>query len=99
VYKTLEKEMTAAVNGMKHIVYLGFALGMLIFAVPRLEAGQGLTAPTLFSAAWICIALVIIASHLHFLLGVDAEKRKELARIHRAKRLEQERRLQRMLQR
>lgn len=82
-------------KGIKHIVYLGLALGMLIYAIPRLEVGQGLTMPTIFSIVWIAMVLVVIAAQLHFILGVDEEARKELARIRRAKYVYRERRLER----
>lgn len=72
-------------KGTKNMIYLALALAMLIYAVPQLEIGQGLTAPTIFSIAWICFALMIIAAHLHELLGVDEEQRRELAKIKRMK--------------
>ncbi|MFD2613497.1 hypothetical protein [Paenibacillus gansuensis] len=78
-------------KGMKPVLYLGLALGLLIYAIPRLENGYGLTLPTLFSCIWICFALLIIAAQLHFLLGVDEEKRKELAKIKRIRRAERAR--------
>ncbi|ANE48453.1 hypothetical protein SY83_21640 [Paenibacillus swuensis] len=84
-------------KGARRVLYLGLALGLLMFAVPRLENGYGLTLPTLFSCIWICFSLLIIASQLHFLLGVDEEQRKELARIKRAKRAGRERLLRRYM--
>ena len=58
-------------NVRKSVLYLSCALGMLVYAVPRLDIGQGLTPPTLFGIAWISMALLIIASHLRVILRVD----------------------------
>lgn len=65
----------------KSVVYLSFALGMLIYAIPRLEIGQGVTLPNVFGIVWICFALLIVAAHLHRILGVDEETKQELARV------------------
>lgn len=65
----------------KHTVYVSLALGMLIYAVPKLEIGQGWTLPTIYSIVWIVFALLIIAAQLHFVFGVDEEARKQLRRI------------------
>ncbi len=67
------------------MVYMAVALGMLIYALPQLEIGQGLTAPTIFGILWICLALLIIAAHLHELLGVDAEMKQRMAQVERMK--------------
>lgn len=74
-----------AVKGWKNIVYMAVALGMLVYAVPRLNIGQGITLPTVVGSAWICFALLIIAAHLHEILGVEEEQRKELGRVKRMK--------------
>lgn len=55
----------------KSIFYLSTALGMLIYALPRLNMGEGLTLPTIFGVSWIAMALLIIASHLRVVLRVD----------------------------
>ena len=65
----------------KNVIYMSGALGMLIYAVPRLTIGEGVTLPTVFSIVWIAFALLIVASHLHRILGVDEETKRELARI------------------
>ncbi|TBL75175.1 hypothetical protein [Paenibacillus thalictri] len=72
-------------KGTKHIVYMAIALGMLFYAIPKLDIGQGMTLPTVFGVIWICFALLIIAAHLHEILGVDEEARKEHSRIKRMK--------------
>lgn len=60
-------------RGGKNVLYLVLSMGMLIYAMPRLEVGQGLTPATLFSVAWIAMALLIIAAHLRAALAVDEE--------------------------
>jgi hypothetical protein len=84
------------VKSWKNTVYLCAALGMLLYAVPRIAMGGGFTAETVFGAAWICFALLIIAAHVHELLGVDAETRE---RVRQVKRLKQYRMQQRLLPR
>lgn len=56
---------------LKSALYLALSLGMLIYAMPRLEMGQGLTLATLFGVAWISMALLVIAAHLRAVLRVD----------------------------
>lgn len=65
----------------KSVVFLSVALGMLIYAVPRLDMGEGASLPTVFGIVWMLFALVVIAAHLHQLLGVDEETKAELARV------------------
>lgn len=70
----------------KHILYMSAALGMLIYAVPRLTVGGGWTLPTVFSAAWLLFALAIIASHLYAILRVDEETDAQLERVRKYRR-------------
>ena len=58
-------------NVRKSIFYLSCTLGMLIYALPRLQLGEGVTLPTLFGVSWIVLALLIIAAHLRIVLRVD----------------------------
>jgi hypothetical protein len=74
------------VKEIRRLAYLASALGMLLYAVPRLEIGGGWSMATTFSVVWIGFALLIIASQLHFILGVDREMKEELDRIKRVKR-------------
>ena len=60
---------------------LSLALGLLLYAVPRLEIGQGATLPGIFSIVWLGMILLIVAAHLHRLLGVDEQTRQEMERI------------------
>lgn len=70
----------------KHIVYLAAALGMMIYAVPRLSIGEGWTMPTLFSIAWLLFALAIVASHLYSILRVDEETEERLTQVRKHRR-------------
>lgn len=71
----------------KSVVYMSLALGMLIYAVPRLEIGHGFTPGTVFGIVWIGFALLIVAAHLHHILGVDEETKNELNRVRKTARL------------
>ena len=74
----------------KSVAYMSLALGMLIYAVPRIEMGQGFTLPTVFGIIWIGFALLVVAAHLHRILGVDEETKKEMARIRKYGRRQRE---------
>jgi hypothetical protein len=74
-------------KGTRNIIYISIALGMLLYAVPRLPMGTGLNAASLFGVFWVCFALLIIAAHLHQILGVDEETKQELKRIKKFKQL------------
>lgn len=82
-------------KGWKHLLYLGAAIGMLAYAVPKLSIGNGLTPESIFGAVWICFALLIIAANLHELLGVDAETKERLRHVKRMRRLKMEERMYR----
>ncbi|MCL6458682.1 MAG: hypothetical protein K6T85_11810 [Gorillibacterium sp.] len=66
---------------------------MLIYAVPQLRIGEGWTLPTIFGILWLSFALIIIAAHLHDIIGVGEETRAELKKISRMKRWQLEQRL------
>ncbi|KAA8999710.1 hypothetical protein F4V43_15390 [Paenibacillus spiritus] len=69
---------------IKHALSLTVALGMLLFAIPQLSVRQ--SGPVFaFGIAWAVFALMVIAAHLHFLIGVDAERAKRLEAVRRAK--------------
>lgn len=63
------KRMSAA----RHMFHLSCILGLLIYALPRLEVGQGWTQETIFSVVWIAVALIIVAAHLRIVLRVDEQ--------------------------
>lgn len=77
-------------KGLKNVVYMSVALGMIVYAVPRIDMSGTATLQTVFSIVWIAFSLMIVAAHLHELLGVDEEKRKELDKIKRMKRWQME---------
>jgi hypothetical protein len=56
---------------VRSMFYLGCAAGMLVYALPRLELGQGPGVPALFGIVWVGMALLIIAAHLRVVLRVD----------------------------
>jgi hypothetical protein len=72
-------------KGMKNIMYMGLALGMLFYAVPRLDIHAGWTLPAIFGIVWVLFALVIVAAHLHEILGVDEETKRDLAKVKQMK--------------
>ena len=73
-------------KGTKNVVLLSFALGMMIYAVPRIHIGDGWTLPTIFGLVWLGFALLVVAAHLHEILGVDEERRRQMNRIKRLRR-------------
>jgi hypothetical protein len=81
-------------KGFKNVVFMSLALGMLFYSVPQLSFRESLTLPMVFSVVWIAMALLVVAAHLHQILGVDEEKRKELSRIKRMKKWQLEQAVQ-----
>lgn len=67
------------------IIYFSAALGLLLYAVPQLDIGSGLTAANVFAISWTGMILLIAAAHLYQWLGVNEETRQELARIRKYK--------------
>lgn len=80
---------------MKTVVYISIALGMLLYAVPKLDLGSGLRGSSLFAVVWICFAMLVLSAHLHHILGVDEETKQELKRIKKYRRW----RMQQMIER
>lgn len=70
---------------MKHKMYLVVAISMLVYALPQLFVGHGLTLPTIFAVIWLLFALLIISAQLHFVLGVDEEMKQSLEQVHQMK--------------
>ncbi|ALP35330.1 hypothetical protein ASL14_03180 [Paenibacillus sp. IHB B 3084] len=69
----------------KHGLYTLIALAMVLTALPRISLTGGLNWVNGFGIVWVLFALLVIGANLHFLLGVDEEKRKTLERVRRAK--------------
>ncbi|MCA0755344.1 hypothetical protein KP806_09800 [Paenibacillus sp. N4] len=76
----------------RHVLYLLIALAMLAYGLPRLELNATWDATSVFGLVWTLLAFVIVTAHVNALL-MKEEKRKELARIKRAKAMYWERRL------
>ncbi|MDQ0191810.1 hypothetical protein [Paenibacillus wynnii] len=72
-------------NKFKHFVYLLLALAMLLYALPKLSLGVESGFVFGFGIAWCSFAFLVIAAHLHFILGVDEEKTKRLEAVRKAK--------------
>lgn len=58
---------------------------MVLIALPRISLAGGLNWVNGFGMVWVLFALLVIGANMHFLLGVDEEKRKTLERVRRAK--------------
>ncbi len=77
-------------KGFKNVVYMSLAVGMLFYSIPQLQFREVGSLPMIFSVIWLVMALLIIAAHLHQILGVDEEKRKQQLRINRMKKWQME---------
>jgi len=75
-----------AKKSWKPVVYVSLAIGMLLYALPRIFSGKGGPAETAFVIMWLVLAFVITAAQLHDLFGMDEETRKEAARVKRLRR-------------
>ncbi len=80
-------------KGIASVVGLALSAGLLLYAIPKLEVGQGWTAPSVFAALWVVMMFVIVAAYLHDLLGVNEETRKEMQHVKRMRRWKAEQRL------
>ncbi|MCK6074352.1 hypothetical protein KZX70_05780 [Paenibacillus silvae] len=69
----------------KHVIYLLVALSMLVIALPRISFAGGLDWVNIFGIVWVLFSLLIVGAHLHFILGVDEEKKRALEAVRRAK--------------
>ncbi|SDT27684.1 hypothetical protein SAMN05444162_3646 [Paenibacillaceae bacterium GAS479] len=80
----------------KHGIYMLAALGMLAYALPRLELDSAWTAATVFGVLWSALALLVIAANLRVLISDRERERKRISAIRRqqafqaGKRLEQQ---------
>ncbi|MGG1519640.1 hypothetical protein ABE504_29835 [Paenibacillus oryzisoli] len=81
-------------KGFKNVVFMSMAAGMLFYSIPMLEFRDVGSIQMVFSCVWIVMALLVVAAHLHQILGVDEEKRRELSRINRMKKWQTEQLLQ-----
>ncbi|MFE6072897.1 hypothetical protein ACFVQB_00295 [Paenibacillus sp. NPDC057886] len=77
--------MVKRLNKTKHVIYLLIALSMLVIALPRISFAGGMDWVNIFGIVWVLFSLLIIGAHLHFILGVDEEKKRALEAVRRAK--------------
>ncbi|MNH74987.1 hypothetical protein D3C87_398370 [compost metagenome] len=75
----------------KNIIYLLVALAMLIYALPLISFKPGAGLVSVFGMVWAAFTFLVIGAHLHFILGVDAEKQRALDQIRKAKLMEWQR--------
>ncbi|WP_419872121.1 hypothetical protein [Candidatus Pristimantibacillus sp. PTI5] len=68
----------------RHVLYLLIALAMLVYALPRLELSAPWSLMSVFGLVWLLFASLIVIANVNALV-MSEEKRKELARIKRAK--------------
>lgn len=69
----------------KHVIYMLTALAMLLYALPKLSFQDGPGWVLGFGIVWCVFAFLVIASHLHFIIGVDEEKQQRLDRVRKHK--------------
>ncbi|SES93112.1 hypothetical protein [Paenibacillus sp. NFR01] len=70
---------------LKHVAYMLVALAMLLYALPRLSFQNGPSWVLGFGVVWCLFAFMVIASHMHFIIGVDAEKQQRLDAVRKQK--------------
>ena len=83
----------------RSFLFFALAVGMLIYAVPRLNVGNGWTEETIFAVFWIAISLLLIAAHLHGWMGISEQTQKELDAVKRYKFWRQQQRITNRLER
>ena len=77
--------MVKRLKKTKHVIYLLIALSMLVIALPRISFAGGMDWVNIFRIVWVLFSLLIVGAHLHFILGVDEEKKRALEAVRRAK--------------
>lgn len=83
----------------KRFVYLILALTVLFYAIPKLPVHSTELSANVFATVWISFALIVIASQLYRLLGVDRDEEQAYQRLMRMKRWKMEQQVLRMSRR
>ncbi|WP_314586932.1 hypothetical protein [Paenibacillus terrigena] len=83
----------------KSVIYLGVALGMLLFAWPKLHLLLSWSAGTVFVYVWLLFAFLIILSQLHYLLLTSEQQEEKIQRLRRYRRLQWQQKLSKSLER
>lgn len=65
----------------KNLIFIVLAFIMLLIAIPQFAAEKSSTQAIVFSVIWVFFALLVIAAHLHQLLGVDPSEQRRLEAI------------------
>lgn len=68
----------------RHVLYLLIAIAMLVYALPRLELSAPWSLMSVFGLVWLAFASLIVIANVNVLI-MSEEKRRELARIKKAK--------------
>ncbi|MGU3472248.1 hypothetical protein ACLBWT_14020 [Paenibacillus sp. D51F] len=79
----------------KHGIYLLAALGMLLYALPRLELGSPWSFATVFGVLWSALALLVIAANLRVLISDRERERRRVAAIRRQRAMQNRKLLER----
>ena len=83
----------------KSVIYLGVALGMLLFAWPKLHLLLSWSAGTAFVYVWLLFAFLIILSQLHYLLLSSEQQEEKIQRLRRYRRLQWQQKLSQSFER
>jgi hypothetical protein len=65
-------------RGLKHVILMSLALGMVFYSLPRLKFKLEFSLSTTFTGVWIGLALLIVAAHLYEILGVEDEQSRQI---------------------
>ncbi|MBH5317248.1 hypothetical protein I6N90_05415 [Paenibacillus sp. GSMTC-2017] len=74
----------------KHLFYVVIASGILFYALSQFERSNLQEGANLFWFVWMAFSAIIIAANINMLLFMNEKKRKQLARIKRAKSVQME---------